>query len=409
MERKILLSKIKYGFEVVLLLLAMTTALSGCAENGKVTYQVEIAQKETVVEEDEQELSDEETEEIPEISDAATEISEAIEDSKADFVLLDEDEEAAESDDKGNVITEDGKPVIDLIFFMGQSNMSGAGGDASIAPPVEEGHGYEFRAISDPTRLYPIEEPFGKNESFIGGICDLPGAKKGSLVSCFANEYYAETGVPIVGVSASQGASTTDIWLGVGFQTDMATRYQRAVQWLEENGYHIRNRYAIWFQGESDAANHVSADQYNTNMDNIIRPMFISGLNKVFIVTPGRTLSIKNYFDDIVHKQLEMCKTSGYYALGTNLLSSVSAAYMVDEWHYNQQVLNLIGIETARSVAYYTLNRRERLDYNYKDGVTYIPDGFDYIGDEVVDPIDLSDIQKYLDDYYYSDEAESLE
>ena len=378
------------------LLITMTISLCACNDE-RVVYPVEVVKPEKTLEED-TETKD---------SEAAEEKTEEKADDESDvdvpseeFVLLEDDEEEEGPDESGTIVTHDGKPVIDLIFFMGQSNMSGAGGDKELAPPVTEGHGYEFRAISDPTRLYNIEEPFGKNESFIGGICDIPGAKKGSIVSCFANEYYALTGVPIVGVSASQGATTTEIWQSAGFQIDMQQRYDITVNWLNDNGYYIRNRYVVWFQGESDAANHVQPEIYNTNMDNIIRPLFIKGLNKVFIITPGRTLSIKNYFDDIINQQLDMCRESGYYALGTNILSDVSAEYMVDEWHYNQLVLNIIGIETAKSVACYTLNRKERIDYDYENDRVYIPNGFDYTGEESVEPLDLSDLQKLQDEYW---------
>ena len=374
----------------------MTISLCACNDE-RVVYPVEVVKPEKTLEED-TETKD---------SEAAEEKTEEKADNESDvdvpseeFVLLEDDEEEEGPDESGTIVTHDGKPVIDLIFFMGQSNMSGAGGDKELAPPVTEGHGYEFRAISDPTRLYNIEEPFGKNESFIGGICDIPGAKKGSIVSCFANEYYALTGVPIVGVSASQGATTTEIWQSAGFQIDMQQRYDITVNWLNDNGYYIRNRYVVWFQGESDAANHVQPEIYNTNMDNIIRPLFIKGLNKVFIITPGRTLSIKNYFDDIINQQLDMCRESGYYALGTNILSDVSAEYMVDEWHYNQLVLNIIGIETAKSVACYTLNRKERIDYDYENDRVYIPNGFDYTGEESVEPLDLSNLQKLQDEYW---------
>ena len=382
-------------FVLLLTLLFSVSIFTGCSDE-TVIYPVDIVTKEETEEtseEPKEEISEEETEK----TDNDEKESENIEDA---FELLEVDEPEAEEDEKGTVVTEDGKPVIDLVFFMGQSNMSGAGGNAALAPDVLEGHGYEFRAISDPTKLYGIKEPFGKNESFIGGICDLPGAKKGSIVSCFANEYYSLTGVPIVGVSASQGASTTEIWQTPGFQYDMEQRFNTSISWLEDNGYYIRNRYAVWFQGESDAANHVTPEEYNANMDNIIRPLFIGGLTKVFIVTPGRTLSIKNYFDDIIDKQLTMCKESGYYALGTNILSNVSASNLVDEWHYNQQTLNLIGIETARSVAYYTLHREERVDYDYEHDEVFIPNGFDYSGDETVTPLDLSNVQKLVDEYW---------
>ena len=378
------------------LLITMTISLCACNDE-RVVYPVEVVKPEKTLEEDTETKDSEAAEEKTE--EKADDESDVDVPSK-EFVLLEDDEEEEGPDESGTIVTHDGKPVIDLIFFMGQSNMSGAGGDKELAPPVTEGHGYEFRAISDPTRLYNIEEPFGKNESFIGGICDIPGAKKGSIVSCFANEYYALTGVPIVGVSASQGATTTEIWQSAGFQIDMQQRYDITVNWLNDNGYYIRNRYVVWFQGESDAANHVQPEIYNTNMDNIIRPLFIKGLNKVFIITPGRTLSIKNYFDDIINQQLDMCRESGYYALGTNILSDVSAEYMVDEWHYNQLVLNIIGIETAKSVACYTLNRKERIDYDYENDRVYIPNGFDYTGEESAEPLDLSNLQKLQDEYW---------
>ena len=57
----------------------------------------------------------------------------------------------------------------DLFLFMGQSNMAGRGETCAAwpegAPALLEGAGWEFRAVSDPTRLYPIGEPFGVNET----------------------------------------------------------------------------------------------------------------------------------------------------------------------------------------------------------------------------------------------------
>ena len=39
--------------------------------------------------------------------------------------------------------------LVDLIFFMGQSNMAGRG-DAALAPAVTPGMGFEYRAVTDP-------------------------------------------------------------------------------------------------------------------------------------------------------------------------------------------------------------------------------------------------------------------
>lgn len=329
--------------------------------------------------------TDEETEEAEEAADNTMlniETSDALSYSEIPMDEKDEEEEVAETvDEKEKILrTEDGRIIVDLVMFMGQSNMSGTGGNAVYAPKVPEGHGYEFRAISDPTRLYPIEEPFGINEN--DAISDFPIAKRGSMVSAFANRYYEITGVPIVAVSASAGGRDTKFFMSDPVMADFSERQKRAQVWLESNDYHIRKQYVIWLQGESDAEDGLTSEQYNQNMDNIIRPLFIGGLQKVFIVTPGRTLTGKYFFDNIVYAQINMCRTSGYYALATTVLNSVSTEYMVDEFHYNQSVLNVVGTEAAESAAYYTLNRKEKCLYNYRDEDIYIPEGFDYTDEE---------------------------
>lgn len=301
-----------------------------------------------------------------------------------------EDEVETVVDEEDDVLkTEDGKTIVDLIMFMGQSNMSGTGGNVEYAPKVPEGHGYEFRAISDPTRLYPIEEPFGLYENTPGAIEDLPIAKNGSLISSFVNRYYELTKVPVVAVSASSGGRDTDFWMSKAVVDDFSERQKRAKVWLESNDYHIRKQYVVWLQGESDAGDGITTEQYNQNMDNIIRPLFIGGVQKVFIITPGRTITGKYFYDNIVYAQINMCRTSGYYALATTVLNSVSTEYMLDEFHYNQSVLNVTGAEAAESAAYYTNNRKEKCIYNYRDEEVFIPDGFEYSEEEKkAEPVD---------------------
>jgi len=292
------------------------------------------------------------------------------------------EEEAQNSDPKD----------VDLIFFMGQSNMSGCGGDYTQAPAVVSGAGYEFRAVTDPFNLHEIQEPFGLNESIVGGIWDVPGAKRGSLVSAFVNKYYEQTHRTVVAVSASAGGTSTEDWLTPSFVTDISVRVSNAQNYLRDNGYTVKNQYVVWLQGESDALDGMTYDGYKTNMDNIIRPLFIAGFTKVFIITPGQVKNRPNFFNNIIDSQINMCKTSGYYALASTALCAVDQSYMVDEWHYSQKVLNLIGSEAAEAVAYYTNNRKEMCVYDYKHGTTIIPDFFDYADDITVPSKDINGI-----------------
>ena len=67
------------------------------------------------------------------------------------FVLVGCDDVTPDTDNK------DDKKV-DVCIFMGQSNMAGRG-EAQDSVVFGEGRGYEFRAVSDPSKLYPVQEP----------------------------------------------------------------------------------------------------------------------------------------------------------------------------------------------------------------------------------------------------------
>ena len=163
---------------------------------------------------------------------------------------------------------------------------------------------------------------------------------------------------------------------------------------MESNEYSIRHQYVIWLQGESDADEGITVSEYSTNMDNIIRPLFIKGIQKVFIIRPGRVMSKEDYFDDIISAQTEMCKSSSYYALASTLLSGYDTSYMTDEWHYGQIALNYLGTDAGKNVAYFTNHNQEPCLYDYKYKNTYIPDGYEYPSDTKVTPITIEPLKK---------------
>ena len=113
--------------------------------------------------------------------------------------------------------------------------MSGKG-DASQAVSVEKG--WEFRAISDRSQLYPIQEPFGLYENNPDGVDDTTDTgeyrKLGGMVSAFANGYYETTRIPIVGVSCSEGNTAIEQWMeGGAFYNDAVERLTAATDYLE--------------------------------------------------------------------------------------------------------------------------------------------------------------------------------
>ena len=69
-------------------------------------------------------------------------------------------------------------------MFMGQSNMAGRG-TAEQAPAVPDGTGYEYRAVTAPDCLFPLTEPFGKDENNITGVIVSVADAPGSTVTVF--------------------------------------------------------------------------------------------------------------------------------------------------------------------------------------------------------------------------------
>jgi hypothetical protein len=264
---------------------------------------------------------------------------------------------------------------VDLIMFMGEYNMSGEGGDASLAPKVPKDNGMEFRAISDPTKLYPIGEPFGANENNDKGLNEFPGVKKGSLVSSFVNDYHTHTGRKVIAVSASMSLADMDVWTSEGVMTDVKQRLESAISFLKDNNYKIGHIYALWLHGESDGLKGSAADSYKKSLETVMNPLFKAGLEKVFIITPGRTIDYKDIYGTVIDTEIALCKENKNYALATTVLSAVSTEYMVDQYHYNQHVLNYVGEEAAKSVAYFTVNNAEKIVYDFRNEEYVVPKG----------------------------------
>lgn len=239
--------------------------------------------------------------------------------------------------------------TVDIVIFAGQSNMSGTGGNAALAPAVPNGQGYEFRPMSDMSGLHQIVEPFGAKE---GGWLSEPAVrKKGSLVSSFANTYYAKCGVPIVAVPASRGDTTAGYFASAPVKAELYARLINTKTYLESNHIKVRRAFAVWLQGESDAMKGTSAADYKESVSSAFQPLFAAGLDQVYVITPGHARG--NIFDysSIINAQKELCTSSDLFTLASTTLTTLPDAYLSDEVHYNQTALNMIGAEAASVAA----------------------------------------------------------
>ncbi|MCI1955830.1 MAG: sialate O-acetylesterase [Oscillospiraceae bacterium] len=247
--------------------------------------------------------------------------------------------------------------VVDLAIFMGQSNMAGRG-TASEAPVVPKGHGYEFRAISDPSGLYDLVEPFGADENNPSGICE-PGRKTGSLVSSFVIEYYSLTKIPVVGVSASKGGSSINAWQpGGSYLKDAIDRLDSASHYLIRHDYQIRKKFMVWCQGETDGDQEMPPDEYQIKLRKMLDAMLTKGPEMCFLIRIGNQRDLPGQYSGIIQAQTDFCKNYKKAVLVSTKFAEMSARnLMKDSFHYRQEAYNLVGSEAGRNTALYILHQ----------------------------------------------------
>ena len=174
--------------------------------------------------------------------------------------------------------------MTDLILFAGQSNMAGRG-EAEAAQTCPPSAGLEYRAVTAPDRLVPIEEPFGFAENRAGGIND-ENKKSGSMVSAFVNAYAAATGRNVVAVSASEGGTSTARWLEA-LAADAADRLRDARAFLQKRGTVPAHTLVVWCQGETDGDHGVTGEEYRQNFARIWEMLKQTGAERCGLIQIG--------------------------------------------------------------------------------------------------------------------------
>lgn len=255
--------------------------------------------------------------------------------------------------------------TVDLAVFAGQSNMSGRG-KAADAVKCDINAGFEYKAISNPTTLVPVTEPFGLGEDKDGAIADYNSngttKRTGSMVSAAVDEYYKQTGRQLVAVSASIGGTSTSQWKS-NYINDAVQRLDQAKAFLEKNGINVGRTFVVWCQGESDGDAKMTAENYTANTKDIFEMFKAHGAEKCFLVQIGHYNYI-NYsgtlngltgaewdekYGVIRDAQAELCKTDNDFVLAGSFEPYISD--MKDRYHYNQNTYNAVGKTVGKSVA----------------------------------------------------------
>lgn len=246
---------------------------------------------------------------------------------------------------------------MDVILFMGQSNMSGAGGDAAEAPTLIEGAGYEYRAVTDPDTLHVLSEPFGEKENR-GALDDTDILERnGSLVTAFVNAYYQQTGIPVVAISASRGSSSLNGWLNSGRVEEAMTRLNAAKECLKKEKIRPRHIYMVWFQGEADANLETTGEEYQTMLRQLVDKCEEQGVEDCFLIQLGPDLTDPEKHQEIMEAQLAACEANEDMVLVSTLPAKLTGTDMKDEGgiHFTQKALNLIGEDAGTNAGTYVV------------------------------------------------------
>ena len=282
--------------------------------------------------------------------------------------------------------------VYDLIMFAGQSNMAGRGSTNAehpeTAPAADPGVGFEFRAISDPTKLYPITEPFGYNENNPDGLNDGV-SKTGDCITAFANAYYKNGNTPIIAVSASEGATDLLEWI-TGYEDsegrlyDACQRFEAAIQYCTDHNIAIRRKLVIWLQGETDAKYIYDGEpgftlaSYVERFETCQQAFIDAGAEKVLVIRIGRRGNETGggsspAYDAVIEKQTELCREDPELVMiSTDLASFRERGLQKDPSHFFQAAYNEFGTYAGVNASIYANTNKEPTMYDpYYDNLYY--------------------------------------
>lgn len=287
---------------------------------------------------------------------------------------------------------------VDIMLFAGQSNMVGSPNyaEADQVIPVAEGHGFEYKAKtgSDASGWFGEVPALFGNENYIH-MNSGAGKVKGSLVPAFMESYYKETGIPLIGIRASQGGKKIELFMEGGeYHNNIKKGLAECVERTETlENYALRNIYMAWCQGESNASPAENPDSVTLNngvydftgYKNQLSELYDS--LKVIKNTEGETIgeiekcfviSISEYSNAgtdygsghknseekspdkvaMIKAQEDFCKAEDDFVFVSKKFSDVPDTLRQDP-HFHQEVYNVCGWDAGTNTAYYLTTGNE--------------------------------------------------
>lgn len=149
---------------------------------------------------------------------------------------------------------------MDVLIFMGQSNMQGSTGEPCFLPATQGVS--EYRYLTD--ELIPLVSPVG--EDIGDGLLAGAALGNGSLPPYFCKYYAEKRDCNVVAIHVAKGATAIDEWAAGGERFRLAVdKICAGLKKCAANGS-IDRVFVIWLQGESDALRFMPCEEYKQKL-----------------------------------------------------------------------------------------------------------------------------------------------
>lgn len=249
------------------------------------------------------------------------------------------------------VITRTIRAPLSVYMLTGQSNAAYYYVDPSVATTTKEGTAYHYSELAGGVKIHPMNSlqgdmSRGNIEAALARLLyDLMGEKV-LIINSGVSGQKMETFVPVQGESYK---NIDRVWQIV----------QRFIQDEEfQSKYEVRLRSYIWAQGESDPNTEVSA--YKNDYLKLHQIL----VSKDYGFDYGFVIKVRDKFTNSAIAQEELVQENDDIIMATRASSSFSVEngkMRFDDLHYSQAGDNLLGTETAKSIA-----------KAYKEGIEFV-------------------------------------
>ena len=270
---------------------------------------------------------------------------------------------------------------MDIIIFGGQSNMQGQTeclSENTIVP-----NAYEYRFLDND--IIPLKNPAGENITYGGtlgctyydetdaavwlGTHALGGACYGhtNMVSAFCRSYIAETKGKVLAVHAAKGSTTVAQWLPGTAGYEMLKRKVLAAKKKAASQDEIGRIGFVWLQGESDAIEGTSKEDYKRKMYLLAETLKQDlGVENFGIIRVG-CFTGDNRDWQIIDAQDELCKEDSMFLMLTKIATDLNKIpeYMnpYAHGHFSAKGLEILGEVSGKELGVFFGNTNTTMPF----------------------------------------------